>query len=473
MKWSPFFSNLLKSRAALLHPPDPDSTVKAPTMPLLEPDFFNTPYQATPTMAALENSVNQTCNPVPPSQPQVETSPVKAEVTTPSALAENRPDESEAPVHLAMVKSPQTECQPKGPSACFSSEASDRESTAAPRSDNSTTQPKQQLTLPLIRSKTGRLILPSSLKPRKLRLDLFVNIIYVYYYILTGTFSPFFLPVGKGYYTITFLSPKQEREDVKSQPSEEDSSSNKEKINVLKTDHPTEGTCVLESNALDSPKDSKPLGSTAVLANLAFLQGSTSGHPSVAGAAENSQAQGSANNSKQRSVVPSGRRGRGRPRKHPSNTPYPASPRTEKKITATEGSQNEREPTILVEDRQSKKRILEVARDKPAVVRNRQPPVKRGRGRPRKRGQGTERGSASRAGSIPPESPDDSSAWLPGKCKSPDPDCEQSPAASNKPTERNTNRPLTRGALGKDFPSAKKRSWIDVEKELDPDLEHE
>lgn len=194
MKWSPFFSNLLKSRAALLHPPDPDSNVKAPTMPLLEPDFFSTPYQATPTMAALENSVNQTCKPVPPSHPQAETSPVQAEVTKPSAPAENRPDESEAPAPLAMVKSPQTECQPKGPSACFSSEASDGESTAAPRSDNSTTQPKQHLTLPLIRSKTGRLILPSSLKPRKLRLDLFVSVIYVYYYILTGMFSPFFSP---------------------------------------------------------------------------------------------------------------------------------------------------------------------------------------------------------------------------------------------------------------------------------------
>lgn len=271
------------------------------------------------------------------------------------------------------------------------------------------------------------------------------------------------------------MSPKQEGEDadVKSQPPEEDSSGNKEKINVLKTDHPTEGTCVLESNTLHSPKDSKPKYSTAVLASLAFLKGSTSGHPSVAGAAENSRAEGSANDSKQGSVVPSGRRGRGRPRKHPSNTPHPASPMTEKKITAAEGSQNKREPTVLVEDRQSKKRILEVAQDKPAVVRNSQPRVKRGRGRPRKRGQGTERGSASRAGSDPPESPDDNSAWLPGKFKSPDSDCKQSPAASKKPTERNTNRPLTRGALGKDFPSAKKRSWIDVEKELEPDLEHE
>lgn len=268
------------------------------------------------------------------------------------------------------------------------------------------------------------------------------------------------------------MSPKKEGEDadVKLQPPEEDSSSNNEKINVLKTDHPTEGTCVLESNTLHSPKDSKPLGSKAVLANLAFLQGSTSGHPSVAGAAENRQAQGSANNSKQGSVLPSGRRGRGRPRKHPSNTPHPASPMTEKKITAAEGSQNEGEPTVLVEDRRSKKRILEVAQDKPAVVRNSQPSVKRGRGRPRKRGQGTERGSASRAGSNPP---DDSSAWLPGKFKNPDSDCKQSPAASSKPTERNTSRPLTRGALGKDFPSAKKRSWIDVEKELEPDLEHE
>lgn len=271
------------------------------------------------------------------------------------------------------------------------------------------------------------------------------------------------------------MSPKKEGEDadVKSQPPEEESSSNNEKINVLKTDHSTEGTCVLESSTLHSPKDSKPLGSKAVLANLAFLQGSTSGHPSVAGAAENSRAEGSANNSKQGSVVPSGRRGRGRPRKHPSNTPHPASRMTEKKIMAAEGSQNERGPTVLAEDRQSKKRILEVARNKPAMVRNSQPPVKRGRGRPRKRGQGTERGSASRTGSNPPKSPDDSSAWLPGKCKSPNPDCKQSPAASSKPTERNTNRPLTRGALGKDFPSAKKRSWIDVEKELEPDLEHE
>lgn len=34
-------------------------------------------------------------------------------------------------------------------------------------------------------------------------------------------------------------------------------------------------------------------------------------------------------------------------------------------------------------------------------------------------------------------------------------------------------RPLTRAALGKDFPSAKKRSWIDMEKELEQDTDSE
>lgn len=38
--------------------------------------------------------------------------------------------------------------------------------------------------------------------------------------------------------------------------------------------------------------------------------------------------------------------------------------------------------------------------------------------------------------------------------------------------EAYASRPLTRGSLGKDFPSAKKRSWIDVEKELEPDVEY-
>lgn len=48
-----------------------------------------------------------------------------------------------------------------------------------------------------------------------------------------------------------------------------------------------------------------------------------------------------------------------------------------------------------------------------------------------------------------------------------------SPTETEPLHSSHTSRPLTRGALGKDFPSAKKRSWIDVEKELEPEHEFE
>lgn len=44
-------------------------------------------------------------------------------------------------------------------------------------------------------------------------------------------------------------------------------------------------------------------------------------------------------------------------------------------------------------------------------------------------------------------------------------------SSPNSQGEGFTSRPQTRGSLGKDFPSEKKRSWIDMEKELEPDLD--
>lgn len=50
-----------------------------------------------------------------------------------------------------------------------------------------------------------------------------------------------------------------------------------------------------------------------------------------------------------------------------------------------------------------------------------------------------------------------------------DMDCEIKIESDPSPVTVNSSRPLTRGSLGKDFPSEKKRSWIDLERELEVD----
>lgn len=92
--------------------------------------------------------------------------------------------------------------------------------------------------------------------------------------------------------------------------------------------------------------------------------------------------------------------------------------------------------------------------------------VKRGRGRPQKR--------SPQRDWIPPvsrpklglDSADDN-IFDKLTCNYKRPETDAVPACINE------SRPLTRGALGKDFPSAKKQSWIDVEKELYDELDSE
>lgn len=85
-------------------------------------------------------------------------------------------------------------------------------------------------------------------------------------------------------------------------------------------------------------------------------------------------------------------------------------------------------------------------------------PAKRPRGRPPKKRQANSQTSSPKGASS-----DDSSPVRFSTCSFNSPKSEG---------EAYTARPLTRGSLGKDFPSAKKRSWIDVEKELEPDMEY-
>lgn len=83
--------------------------------------------------------------------------------------------------------------------------------------------------------------------------------------------------------------------------------------------------------------------------------------------------------------------------------------------------------------------------------------VKRGRGRPAGKRAAVKRGKSQ-------DSDDDS----PVKFSIPS---LKSPSSPSTQGEAKSCRPQTRGSLGKDFPSAKKRSWIDVERELETDLD--
>lgn len=487
MKWSPFFSHLLQSRAALLQAPDPQSKLK--TMPLLEPDFFIAPYQASSHTTAAQNKVDQTPMPTPHPLPLAVSSPAQAEVSAPPPQTQNKPDEPEAPAQSSMANS-QTESQPQAPSVTATSQApavQDGASTtsSAPNSNNPSVQPTKRFTLPLIRSKTGRIILPSSLKPSKLRppaprvSSIMCIIIFSQIYFLL------FLTVGQGFYTLMVMNTKQKGEVGDTQPSDVERSS------LLKSAHPSESGRVLEEDKTlrsSNPK-LKRLAVKAPLAKLDLLNKSITGRPVAPKAAENCQEGGSVsclsfNHGRQipTAVEPDPspgfvRRGRGRPRKNPITPVTPVPPVSEKeKPTVVEDSSktrlSESETSILVEERQSKKIIVVVAKDAPAVVNDSPVPVKRGRGRPPKKKQEMWSPPATGAGSSPSKSED--SPMRPSRSfKSPDASPKKSPATASLQVNMKTSRPLTRGALGKDFPSAKKRSWIDVEKELDPELEYE
>lgn len=191
---SPFFSHLLQSRAALLQ--DTSSQLNLKTMPLSQPDFFHAPSQTSPHMTALQNGGDQT--PSPDSLPPSVSSLAQFEDILPSAQTQNRPGE---PAFKAQLFRASFKTDPQVPLVTATLQtpaAQDGVSPMASNSDNPSAQSTKQFTLPLIRSKTGRIILPSSLKPSKFRPSAPTRIltpessfISVYHYILTDVFSSF------------------------------------------------------------------------------------------------------------------------------------------------------------------------------------------------------------------------------------------------------------------------------------------
>ncbi|XP_041814517.1 uncharacterized protein magl isoform X2 [Chelmon rostratus] len=466
MKWKPF-SHLLRYRAAALQTTTPQS--KLWSTPLLQPDFFLTAL-SNPHTTAAQSTVDPTPIPTPPGntlEPLAASSPAQAEVTAPSPQAENQPDEPEVPAQTSMTDS-QTECKP----ATLQVTAAQEEASPAsstPSTNNQSIRLSKSFTLPLIRSKTGRIILPSSLKP-----------------------------TGQGFYTLMVMNTKKKGEagEVSMEPSVVDSSENKEK-SLSKSDHTldSEVSLILEEDKTVQSPNSEPTrsGVTSPLAELAHLNKSITVPLVALQAAKNSQ-EGDAVVSLNKTPAaaclsfnpvqqvptnvepepepspPVVRRGRGRPRK---NSVTPASQNGKHTVVEdTSKSVSESEISIQVEKRQSEKITSEVAKDSP-VVSDSPVPVKRGRGRPPKNKSRQVQSPSRVQARSSPKSSEDSPVRLYRRFKSPDTKPKGSPATTTSLGDVNTSRPLTRGALGKDFPSAKKRSWIDIEKELDPELESE
>ncbi|XP_026174520.1 MAX gene-associated protein isoform X2 [Mastacembelus armatus] len=493
MKWRPFFSHLLQSRAALLQASASKPNLQP--MPLLQPNFNMATFQPSPPTPAAQQNVHQMrpllqfhlqkassqsgvpqSMTVPHSVPQPVSSPAQVGVNTAPSLVENQPAEpaasGEVGLHQSKLEDQQkapevgaqitkSNSQSPTPSVLATFQVPAVQDTASPASSTAIyqpppAQPTPPFTLPLIRSKTGRLILPSSLKP-----------------------------IGSGFYTLMVMKAKQKEEEgeissAANQPTDSESS------RILK-----------EDKTAPSDSDPKHSGTTYPLAEIAFLNKSIC-IPSLAlQSAEKSQDEStvagligtlgaSCLRSMQQSTAsvetnpdpnpPVVCRRRGRPRKHPLppvNEKHTVLEETRKSVT-------EIKTVILFEERRSAKSTLKVSKRRAedtqtmvCEVADNPVPVKRGRGRPpKKKPAELCSPSVAQAGNSSSKSNEDSPVRHSCRVKSPNSKPRASPGVTTSPGD-NTSRPLTRGALGKDFPSAKKRSWIDVEKELEPDLDSE
>ncbi|KAK5853185.1 hypothetical protein PBY51_006996 [Eleginops maclovinus] len=434
----PYFSNLLQSRAADLRTSALNTELKHRRR--VHPDFQRLPSQANPLQVAAQRNMMSLPQPDLQSDP-AQPSELKTIPRVPSLQA--TPQKTVDPLQVLESLAQVCNTNIKSESESKSKSKSTHVPTYSPKEKPA--EPLKPLALPLIRSKTGRIILPSSLKP-----------------------------LGHGFYTLTVMQPREKGEEDEVSPSADVQPSENQDKSM--SDHELtldfENSCLFEDEQTVQPSNSKPnsSGLKPHQVELALFDKSIS-VPSVTPNAVVKSQEGcpatDMNKSLQTAclsfqpvkpipapvVPPVIRRGRGRPRKD-SLSPYGATlqhERLSEKMTVALGEMQ--------------------AYDSPGVVSDNPVLLKRGRGRPPKH-KTTQRLSPPglKAGGSPSSSNKDSPVrkTVLG-FKSP----KESPATTTGDGDASAYRPLTRGALGKDFPSAKKRSWIDVEKELDPELESE
>ncbi|XP_065819878.1 MAX gene-associated protein [Labrus bergylta] len=473
-KWKPFFSNLLQSRAALLEATSPESKLQPPMLS----DLFTDKSRLHPLVAAALETVQKKPTPKPNFGPLAVFSEAMLNFNATPPQAKTQPGdpkdpEDEQPHEKETVGQqetadntlkPQTKLQQPifvtTPQVTKAATPQVTEGQAgAPPVSSSSKKPggtPKPVPLPLIRSKTGRIILPASLKP-----------------------------LGQGYYTLMIMKPKED--GAGGGPSDLDPSKSKDKnpseYNQLPTleNIPMLRKCVPTTKPQPKPQVVPTAKGDHVVLNKQIIvplvdlktvkkRSTEAGEMKTHGAARLTfehvrQVPTYVVEPKPDPDPPAVRRSKGRPRKHPL-------PRVGENAQHAVTCESESEPSILIADVKPEKEPVEVTKTQSEDY---SPPVKRGRGRPRKDKKKEQflqmwRPPPNLTRRTRPKS-EDSSDRFSGTFQSPDAKCktEESPS----PGHRSTSRPLTRGALGKDFPSAKRRSWIDVEKELEPELEYE
>ncbi|KAM4713504.1 uncharacterized protein mgab isoform 1-T5 [Anableps anableps] len=466
MKWKPFFSHLLQSKAALHQATAPPSDLQPSSPPqpeLSPPGQGNLSEIAKKNLQKLMSLFHPSKKPEKAPKQSVTNKPMQDDqpkvvsILVPRQFANAPP----APKMEAQQREPGTSDQPASKLEENQKASGKPDQNAIPTSVTNTSQlqdqmavkgvstmsgssgvkkttivvPSRQLALPLIRSKTGRLILPSSMKP-----------------------------LGHGYYTLMFMDSKKKREGDGASSS---ATAEKSVVDPSKN---------LEKTTFDSaqPSDSDPKSSGAAspLADLTFLNKSIALPPLDLQATEENQGEpvpilirtstghiclkpvgqicSPSANSEQGSSPLFVSLDKGRP--PTSQASQLTTDTTEVEVEQTKMSG--RYIHKLTELKQSEITVEEIKGSGS---------VKRGRGRPPGKKVTQGRGPAVKRARSQDSDDDTPVKFTIASLKSPN--------SPNSQGEVYTSRPLTRGSLGKDFPSEKKRSWIDVEKELEPDLD--
>ncbi|XP_029966803.1 uncharacterized protein mgab isoform X2 [Salarias fasciatus] len=275
------------------------------------------------------------------------------------------------------------------------------------------------ITLPLIRTKTGRIILPSCLKP-----------------------------LGNGFYTLMVM--KSKGNDQVALTVRADVSKNPEKT-PTESHQPGGSETSRVSEAKDTSsdlQDPKPSGASNPLSELAVL------NQSLPAPAEDLTAQrkGSAllTDADMNQILAATRL---TANQLPQNLNDASA---ERRAVSPRKSSEPETPSPLQPSR---------VKGQPGKTENKTPASAKRRGRPPKRRSDELLSPSGRVKRV----------GRPSKPKEDDPESSRrrfrSPQGDGG--QHDASRPLTRAALGKDFPSAKKRSWIDMEKELESDVDAE